>query len=305
MFSSSFQVKRLLVTWTFVLLWGAFATAEDFLPQPTETRTLADGVVWRSWQLKEPVPRSIQALTIDTTKPNVDVFYSIGGADPDGSGEYHTTGMNVFAAAETFGYDLAINADELFTTTKANDTLASWGKMAVPCMVEGQWIEKPPANFPTTLRIYRDGHFEFDDSDEYDKDVIHVIRGRGAHRMLVRDGKPVTDVAAAYAANDAEHPRTVLGIDPTGKVVTILIVDGRRPDHANGLTIADTQQWMVGLGVDAAMNLGGGGNTIFVGRTSADGPLRILNIPSDRNPQGLIQLRSNRTTLGFRIYDRE
>jgi len=295
--------KSTLALLLFLSLWEISwqtAQGQEPLPEPTSVTKLAKGVMFKRWSLQEPKPQNIQALVIDTNVANTRVDYTLGGGDPDGSGPYHATGMSVFTAAEQYGFDLAINADELVTSSNRDDATKHWGKIDVPCMVRGQWLIPPPDHPLTTLRINRDGKFTISASRDYPEDTLHVIRGH--YQPLLKDGEILFKYDTADASAKTPNPRTAFGLDATGTLVTILVVDGRQSERAVGFTTRDMQNTFRALGVTDAMMLGGGGNTTLVGRMKKDAPLRILNTPSDRNVQGFVTLRENVTTLGFRIY---
>ncbi|MFE1441272.1 phosphodiester glycosidase family protein [Streptomyces sp. NPDC058739] len=97
----------------------------------------------------------------------------------------------------------------------------------------------------------------------------------------VRDGWSPEDIqgadrAALYNGWYLQRaPRTAAGVTANGRIV-LLTVDGRRPGHSVGMTIAETAEVMRGLGAVNALNLDGGGSTAMV----VNGELQGL--PSDR-----------------------
>lgn len=73
----------------------------------------------------------------------------------------------------------------------------------------------------------------------------------------------------------APHPRTAVGIDPTGRYLFLVVADGRR-DDVPGMTLPELGSFMRDeLGVCSALNLDGGGSTEMVLEEM------ILNQPSD------------------------
>jgi len=99
---------------------------------------------------------------------------------------------------------------------------------------------------------------------------------------LVRDGE-----AASFQGFDllsrrttSRAPRTAIGqMGPLHYVV--VVVDGRRPEHSNGMSLPDLQQLFVDLGAQTAFNLDGGGSTTlyFCGE--------VINTPSDRRERNV------------------
>ncbi|WAC73906.1 phosphodiester glycosidase family protein [Roseateles sp. SL47] len=81
---------------------------------------------------------------------------------------------------------------------------------------------------------------------------------------LVRDGiarQPTDDAGCGFCA--ARHPRTALGLDSSGHLLTLVLVEGRRVE-AEGLTLSDLAQRMRAQGVLQALNLDGGGSTALL-----------------------------------------
>jgi len=61
----------------------------------------------------------------------------------------------------------------------------------------------------------------------------------------------------------------------------LLVVDGRRPDYSEGMSLPELQDLFLDLGVQTAFNLDGGGSTTlyFSGE--------IINTPSDRRERSV------------------
>ena len=65
----------------------------------------------------------------------------------------------------------------------------------------------------------------------------------------------------AFAA--ARHPRTAIGFDADRRRLWLVVVDGRRPQHSVGMTLPELADLLLGLGVDEALNLDGGGSSVM------------------------------------------
>ena len=77
------------------------------------------------------------------------------------------------------------------------------------------------------------------------------------------------------------HPRTAVGLDATGNRLIILVVDGRKPGVALGMSYDELGAEMIRLGCQEALNLDGGGSSVLAVRDAATGKMKILNEPSD------------------------
>ncbi|MCX6997494.1 MAG: phosphodiester glycosidase family protein, partial [Kiritimatiellaeota bacterium] len=81
--------------------------------------------------------------------------------------------------------------------------------------------------------------------------------------------------------NHEAHPRTAVGVDTTGTKLILLVVDGRHPQVATGMTHAELSRELLRLGCAAGLNLDGGGSATLVIRDTSTGKLRVINTPSD------------------------
>ena len=80
---------------------------------------------------------------------------------------------------------------------------------------------------------------------------------------LIRDGQAVQfspDFDVISTKSDRREPRTAIGqIGPLH--YAIIVADGRQEGYSIGMTLPELQQIFIGLGVQTAMNLDGGGST--------------------------------------------
>jgi hypothetical protein len=104
--------------------------------------------------------------------------------------------------------------------------------------------------------------------------VQEAIGGR--YRLVANGAVQSFNIAGA-------HPRTAIGIDQNGNVL-LVVVDGRNPNHSNGVTLNELAKLMKDFGAVDAMTLDGGGSSTFVAR-QPDGSLVIENKPSDGKPR--------------------
>lgn len=106
--------------------------------------------------------------------------------------------------------------------------------------------------------------------------AVDAIQSLGAHPVLLRDGRRVfPDTPDGFTR--FRNPRTLLGWNPSGEIIMVT-VDGRN-DEAEGMSLAQAADLLVGLGATDAVNFDGGGGTTFVVAGE------VKNLPSDdRNP---------------------
>lgn len=106
-----------------------------------------------------------------------------------------------------------------------------------------------------------------------DYEKIETAVGGGA--ILVRDGVVQTEFSHNISGT---NPRTAIGLDETGKKVTLVVLDGRR-DGAKGMTQTELAELMMELGCFSALNFDGGGSSVMV--TKEMGEQKVVNTPSD------------------------
>lgn len=103
-----------------------------------------------------------------------------------------------------------------------------------------------------------------------------VTEGLAGFEQIVKDGVLVA------RASEKTAPRTSLGAEKNGKLIWLVVVDGRQPGFSEGMTYRELGEFMLGLGCWNAVNLDGGGSSIM-GLVDGEGRLRVMNRPSDRS----------------------
>ena len=86
-------------------------------------------------------------------------------------------------------------------------------------------------------------------------------------------------------ASTVRHPRTVVGLDASGSKMTLLVVDGRKPGIAVGMSYDELAAEMLQLGCAEALNLDGGGSTSMAMEDPVTHERTLINASSD-NPAG-------------------
>lgn len=112
---------------------------------------------------------------------------------------------------------------------------------------------------------------------------FHPLHAVGGRPVLVRDSAVAAE-ADTFGSDGfrGPNPRTAAGISRDGKRLILAVVDGRTAEDA-GMTLRETAELMLALGAFGAINLDGGGSTtMVVADPDAEGVLRIVNRPSDR-----------------------
>lgn len=223
-------------------------------------------------------PTRMFVAVVDLKNPKLRLRVAPGGPDPDGPGKWETTLMEPTKIAEREKFDLVINGD-FFKAKGVNDgegtnshfRAAQWALTEGAAMTDGKtWSTS--VNPRPCLVVHKSGGVSFENITAPTGDFREVI---GGNTMLVRDGKIVSH------QNKAKHPRTVAGLNADKTKLTLLLVDGRKPGVAVGMTYDELGTEMLRLGCTEALNLDGGGSSVMAVRDPKSGAMKILNTPTD------------------------
>jgi exopolysaccharide biosynthesis protein len=224
-------------------------------------------------------PERFWVAVVDLKNPKLKLRVSRGGADPDGDGKWKTTLMEPTKIADRENFDLVINGD-YFIARGVNDGEGSnsmyrasqWARPEGPAMTDGlAW--SVTTNARPCLVVHTNGAVTFEMVTQPDGDDFQVV---GGWPILLHDGKIIP---VDSKRNTARHPRTVVGLDATHEKLTLLLLDGRKPGIAAGMTYEELAAEMLRLGCTEALNLDGGGSSVMAYRKV--GKMCILNAPTD------------------------
>ena len=223
-------------------------------------------------------PTRLFIAEVDLTNPQVQLRVSRGGADPDGAGEWQTTLMQPTKIAAREKFDLVVNGD-FFKARGVKDAEGTnsayrasiWALVEGPAVTDGQTWSTSTTGRPC-LVVHTNHSVTIETLTQPPPDAWEVI---GGNTILVKDGKLVPHT------NKIRHPRTVVGFDAKRTKLVLLVVDGRKPGVAIGMTYDELGAEMLRLGCDEALNLDGGGSSVLAIREPAAGKFRILNEPTD------------------------
>ena len=237
------------------------------------------------------------------------------GPDPDGDGPWQTTLEPTSQVARREGFAAAVNAGFFRVgerpTTRPDAAAGVPGGVpaGVPNYVEGV----PAANvgfhaeegvvqgapWGAQLVITRGDTAEIGRWTVLPGDTREAISGS---QVVLWNGRTTPEALA----DKPRHPRTAAGVADGGNTLILLVADGRRPGHSDGLTLAELADVMRLAGATDALNLDGGGSATMVVPDPADPtrPGRVANRPSDGSlvPGNLVSReRPVADVLGVRI----
>ncbi|MCO5051448.1 MAG: phosphodiester glycosidase family protein [Verrucomicrobiae bacterium] len=267
------SIRRFVIGCVGLGLLGSHLASADSLT----TEHPFPGVLLYS-EVRTNPPQRLFVAEIDLTNPQLRLGVAPGGADPDGPGPWQTTLMRPTQIAMREKFDLVVNGD-FFSIRRTNAAGAPgpgfrptvWSSVSGPAMSAGQ-LWSPGTGERPALVVDRAGRVSIRPLQKPGANDWQIISG---NVMLVQAGKVVKH------NNQARHPRTVAGLNQSATKLILLVVDGRKPGVARGMSYAELAQEILARGGSEALNLDGGGSSVLAVRDPDQNTFRILNQPSD------------------------
>lgn len=232
-------------------------------------------------------PTRFFVAVVDLTNTNLHLRVAPGGTDPDGPGKWQATLLEPTRIAAREKFDFVINGD-FFKARGVNDgegTNAAfradqWALAEGPAMTDGTTWSTSTAARPCLI-VHTNNTVTIETLTRPAADDREVI---GGNVILVRNGVIVPH------PGKVRHPRTVVGLDGAGTKLTILVVDGRKPGIAVGMSYDELAAEMLRLGCKDALNLDGGGSSVMAVRDATTGTFKILNVPTDGRERAVVNV---------------
>lgn len=186
--------------------------------------------------------------------------------------------------AKRFDVDIAVNG-EAGRTPGVDAPLGQWtGNYIVngkPLMMEDT-DRRPFVYFDKEMKVYYS--HEAQAIRQPGANMFNAIWGRFD---LIRDGNMAISEHDGTRGNN--YPRTIVGMDQSGKKMFLLVADGRKPTHSIGLTMEQCGQILLKVGCYNAMACDQGGSSAMYHKS-----LGIFTRPADGHERVVY------THLGFR-----
>jgi hypothetical protein len=253
---------------------GGYLLYDRGRPAPVPLKQkLYDGVTYR--RVVEYVPRPLIAHVIIIDTKTADVKFLV--TPPDSTGDLQLNARTTSQFLKEFGVQIAINGDgfdpwwsrsPVDYYPRVGDPVTPWGLTASKGDIYTEGVPKEIGTEPT-LFISRRNDLSF---NRRPGTVFNAISG---DRMLVEQGKVVDGL------DDIElDPRTAVGLNRNGRILILIVVDGRQPFYSDGATFTKLAELLIAQGAYSAMSLDGGGSSTLVMEGDNGEPV-ILNSPID------------------------
>lgn len=273
----------------FIPVQEAAEEAREWVGRPARERDLRAFAPAARIACREYVdvkPLRVWIARIDMRHPDVRAVVT----QPIGEGKrrpgFETLSSTTLEFARDTGVQLAINASSFGPMReRSGEPMDVIGLAAV----EGR-VYSTPRDPYGAVYIARDGRVSLRGPPLETDDLWIVLSG---FRMLLDDGALVVDEHELNTPFGGMNPRTAVGTDRDGRMLWIVIVDGRQPGISHGMTLVELACLFESLGAWDALNMDGGGSTTFVLQTRAGEP-SVANVPvGQRLPGTLRQVGNN------------
>ena len=221
---------------------------------------VADGVSFKKWQTDTTgVIRNISILKIDYQRKDVELTIATGSVSRE-----HTSSIakrNHALAAINGGYFNMSPTGGHVGMVMQNGTIIHGNVTSVP--------PRGAIGFSSTHRIVLDRVETPEDKSlkgVNGTDWSDITEALAGGPVLVFAGATVNwwkEESMGASFNSTNHPRTAIGYTKD-TVVYMVVVDGRQPGLAVGISLDELSQFMLDLGCDYALNLDGGGSSTMV-----------------------------------------
>jgi len=233
------------------------------------------GIKYQLMELDDPRPNRVHILRIDLSKGKIRPVVVIA-EDPDGNGPAEATLTNPLKLAHDKSVLAFINTNPWDgfpdATGKKNRNWFEGQPVDISGLSASNGIIRSPIK-PGGVAVCFDLKKGILVGEDLARTV--VIEGMAGFSQILKE-----EIIIA-PQEGPRHPRTSIGVDKSGFILWLVVVDGRQKGYSEGMTTYELGKIMKELGCWHAVNMDGGGSSIM-GLVGSNGQLDIVNSPSDR-----------------------
>ncbi len=256
----------LLVLTSLPFLWYASRALQRPARHPVQTQLFLGAnyqrIIW-----SQPRPVVIHAVSIDLTRPGLQILATPGDRAKPDSDERELTALTTTEFVSKYGMDLAINAGYFFPFTE-NSVWDYYPHSGDRVNVVGESISNgklfSDADHPEWRVLCFDAQNRAQILD-VNTCPNGTQQGISGNELILKDGKFLNTKSAADG--DKPYARVVVGLNATKDTLWLVIVDGKQPNYSMGASIAELAEFLPTLGIVTALNLDGGGSTTLATQT--------------------------------------
>jgi hypothetical protein len=250
------------------------------------------GVVYQVKELDDPRPNRVHILRVDLSLGKAEPVVIIA-ADPDGDGPIDAALTNPLKLATNFPILAFVNSnpweDIPDTNGERNRRWHEGQSVDILGLAASGGQTRSQAQGGVSVWVDAQGRVLLSADGPGN---TAVIEGTAGFQPIVREG------AVVEPPGGDPHPRTAVGLDRSGSMMWLVVVDGRQENYSEGMNFHELGNLMQELGCWEAANMDGGGSSIM-GLAGNDASIQIMNSPSDRR-LGIPRIRPLPSILAIR-----
>ncbi|MBI5353054.1 MAG: phosphodiester glycosidase family protein [Chloroflexi bacterium] len=241
-------------------------------PRPASIRqSLFTGVTYLRNDLKTPRLNALHILVIDVLSLNLEFLVTPSTGGTPGVICSRTTSKFL----DEFKLHFAINADGFSSLDPATFPPASvCPNGGNPVRVNGFAASRGVVYSPEKT-IQPEIYLSSTNRVTVETPPATVFNAFAGERMVVENGVMVKNLASL-----APSPRTALGLNQSGRWLSLFVIDGYQPGYSEGVTFPELASLLISYGIYTGINLDGGSSSTMVIR-GVDGAARLVNSPID------------------------
>ena len=232
------------------------------------------GITYTLKKSNDPIPNRIHILRVDLALDKVKPVVALG-PDPDGDGpaEVSLTDPRKLAASPSVLAFVNTNPWDSFPDAQGKKNRNWYSGQPVDIHgLAGSKGKMRSTMGPNNASVWFDAQGRVHFGHQQDDKPLEATTG---FQLILSEGKVTT------SEGGARHPRTAMGTDKQGKILWLVVVDGRQRGYSEGMNIHELASVMMEIGCWTATNMDGGGSSIM-GLVDKDGKMQVINRPSGR-----------------------
>jgi len=232
------------------------------------------GITYTLKESTEPIPNKIHVLRINLALNKVKPKVALG-PDPDGDGpaEVSLTDPRKLASSPSVVAFVNTNPWDSFPNAEGRKNRNWYSGQPVDIHgLAGSEGKMRSTMAPSNASVWFDAKGKVHFGHQAEDKPQEATTG---FQLILSNGK------LTVGTGGARHPRTAMGTDEKGKILWLVVVDGRQRRYSEGMNMHELATVMKELGCWTATNMDGGGSSI-IGLVDKTNKLKVMNRPSDR-----------------------
>ena len=232
------------------------------------------GITYTLKESTEPIPNKIHVLRINLALNKVKPKVALG-PDPDGDGpaEVSLTDPRKLASSPSVVAFVNTNPWDSFPNAEGRKNRNWYSGQPVDIHgLAGSEGKMRSTMAPSNASVWFDAKGKVHFGHQAEDKPQEATTG---FQLILSNGK------LTVGTGGARHPRTAMGTDEKGKILWLVVVDGRQRRYSEGMNMHELATVMKELGCWTATNMDGGGSSI-IGLVDKTYELKVMNRPSDR-----------------------